>query len=35
MHMDLETNMKNVGKRYPYYAKYSVSTFLHFVLLKK
>lgn len=23
MHMDLETNMKSVGKRFPYYAKYT------------
>ena len=33
MHMDLETNMKNVGKRFPYYAKYTVSyvTFLNYI----
>ena len=24
MHMDLDTNMKMVGKRYPYYASYKV-----------
>ncbi|XP_019856500.1 PREDICTED: xanthine dehydrogenase/oxidase-like [Amphimedon queenslandica] len=24
LHMDLETNMKMIGKRYPYYAKYTV-----------
>uniref|UniRef100_A0A1X7SRR4 Aldehyde oxidase/xanthine dehydrogenase first molybdopterin binding domain-containing protein n=1 Tax=Amphimedon queenslandica TaxID=400682 RepID=A0A1X7SRR4_AMPQE len=24
LHMDLESNMKMVGKRYPYYAKYTV-----------
>ena len=27
MHMDLETNMSSVGKRFPYVAKYSVSIF--------
>ena len=26
LHMDLESNMKMVGKRFPYYAKYTVST---------
>ena len=26
--MDLETNMKMVGKRFPYYAKYKVRTTL-------
>ena len=25
MHMELETNMENVGKRFPFMAKYSVS----------
>ena len=25
MHMDLQTNMNSIGKRCPYYAKYSVS----------
>ena len=25
MHMDLDSNMRMVGKRYPYYAKYTVS----------
>ena len=24
LHMDLETNMKMIGKRYPFYAKYTV-----------
>ena len=28
MHMDLDSNMRMVGKRYPYYAKYTVS-FVH------
>ena len=26
MHMDIDTNMRMIGKRFPYYAKYSVST---------
>ena len=25
MHMDLDSNMRMAGKRYPYYAKYTVS----------
>ncbi len=25
MHIDLDTNMKSIGKRFPYYAKYTVS----------
>ena len=32
MHMSLETNMENVGKRFPFTAKYSVSLPYHNII---
>ena len=34
MHMDLQTNMNSIGKRCPYYAKYSVSScFCRYIII--